>query len=116
MNIVLADLGERLQLLRKSLDISQKDLAVTLKVGQNQISRIENGLGGSIDLLLQLFNYYSDFFHISYLFSEQFQVVRKEEVPPGGNPLHDIALEKMKLMKTDIDDQLTSIISLMERI
>lgn len=114
MNLVLTDLGERLQMLRKALDLSQKDLAATLEVGQNQISRLENGIGGSIELLLQLFNFYGQHFHISLLLSEQFEVIKKGESLSVRNSYNSIAIERLKLMQTEFSDQITDVIKVLE--
>lgn len=115
MKITLADLGERLQTLRKALDLSQKDLAATLEVGQNQISRLENGIGGSLELLLQLFNFYGEHFHIQYLLAESFEVCKKGETMQPKNTYASIALEKLKMLHEEVSEQMNDIISIMEK-
>ena len=114
MNITLPELGERLQMLRKALDLSQKDLAASLEVGQNQISRLENGIGGSLELLLQLLNFYGKNFLICFIFSEQFEVIKKTDDLPVSNTFNSIAVERLKLLQTDFAEQITDIISIME--
>ena len=116
MNLVLADLGERLQLLRRSLELSQKDLALSLNVGQNQISRLETGLGGSIDLLLLLINFYEEHFQICNLFKEHFEIVKKGEAEKETDSYNSIALERLKFLKEEVDEKLQGIIKVMEHI
>ncbi|WP_181308806.1 helix-turn-helix domain-containing protein [Rufibacter sp. XAAS-G3-1] len=116
MNLVLVDLGERLQLLRRSLELSQKDLAQTLSVGQNQISRLENGLGGSIDLLLLLINFYDEHFQICNLFKEHFEIVKKGEDEKETDTYNYIALERLKFLKDEVNEKLEGIIKVMEHI
>ena len=115
MKLTISDLGERLQMYRKTLDLSQKDLAAALESGQqNQISRLENGLGGSLELLLQLVNFYDAHFFTGFLFSEQFEVVRKIEGVPVANTYNSIVVERLKLLQTDITGQISEIIGIME--
>ncbi len=99
MKLVLNDIGERLQSLRKALDLSQKDLATALVVGQNQISRLENGIGGSLELLLDLVNFYSDHFYVNQVFAEDFEVIKKSDVLPQMGTFNSIAVERLKLLK-----------------
>lgn len=68
MSVSIQELGQRLKLLRKQLDLSQESLAESMGVNQNQISRLENGVGGTIELLLLLFSFYSNHFHVDLLF------------------------------------------------
>lgn len=115
MNIILADLGERLQLLRRSLELSQKDLAHTLNVGQNQISRLENGLGGSIDLLLLLINFYDAHFNICHIFKEHFEIVKKGDEMQQTSPYTSIAIERLKMLHSEVNEKMEGIIKVMEQ-
>jgi len=115
MKIALTDLGERLQQLRKSLDLSQSDLATTLQVGQNLISRLENGLGGSLDVLLLLINFYSDHFQLYSLFSEQFEVIKKSDAVSQMSTFTSIAVERLKFIQTDLGQQITDVIDILEK-
>jgi len=115
MKLNLHDLGERLQLLRKGLDLSQKDLAATLETHQNQISRLENGIGGTLELLVQLLNFYSDHFHISFIFSDEFEVIKRSEPLSHMSTFNSIAIERLKILQTDVNGQITDIIGIMEK-
>ena len=76
MEITLKLLGGRLKEMRKALDMLQEDVAKHLDVNQNAISRIENGAGGGINILLKLLNFYSNFFVVEHILSQKFEVVR----------------------------------------
>jgi len=115
MKLTLTDLGERLQMFRKAMDISQKDLAATLEVQQNQISRLENGIGGSLEMLLQLIGFYGEHFHLNSIFSEDFEVIKKSEGLPHLSTFNSIAIERLKLLQTDVSGQITDIIDILEK-
>lgn len=80
-NITLKVLGDRLKQIRESLKIPQKELANKINCKQNAISNLELGKGGSITLLCNLLNFYSDFVYIDLIFSEKFYLIsnRAEE-------------------------------------
>jgi len=115
MKLTLPELGERLQMLRKALDLSQKDLAANLETHQNQISRLENGLGGTLELLIELLNFYSGHFHIGLLFSDEFEVIKKSEPLSHMSTFNSIAVERLRLLQTDFSDQITEVIGIMEK-
>jgi transcriptional regulator with XRE-family HTH domain len=115
MNLTITDLGERLQMLRKAMELSQKELAATLEVQQNQISRLENGIGGTLEMFLQLINYYGEHFHLHSMFSEEFEVIKKSENLSQPLVYNSIAVERLKLLKTEFSDQITDIISIIEK-
>ena len=53
----LSEFGRRVQVVREHLDLSQVQLASKLETNQVLISRLENGLGASIDLLFKFVNF-----------------------------------------------------------
>lgn len=116
MNLDIKNLGERIQMLRKAMNLSQKDLGTALGVSANviqtKISRLENGDGVSTEFLLQLINYFNDHFHVQYLFAENFEVVKKSDpISQQENPYFNIALERLKAVKKDVIE----IVEIMEK-
>lgn len=106
MEITLKLLGGRLKEMRKALDMLQEDVAKHLDVNQNAISRIENGAGGGINVLLKLLNFYSDFFVVEHILSPKFEVVRKSETT---GPLESVAIERLRLLKTELVEEIENI-------
>lgn len=78
-NITLKELGQRLKQVREYLGFSQKELADKVDCKQNAISNIELGKGGSITLLLNLFNFYSSYIYIDLIFTETFYLVSNND-------------------------------------
>lgn len=106
MEITLKLLGGRLKEMRKALDMLQEDVAKHLDVNQNGISRIENGAGGGINVLLKLLNFYSDFFVVEHILSQKFEVVRKSDM---AGPMESVAIERLKLMKNELVEEIEKI-------
>ena len=76
----------------------------------NAISRIENGAGGGINVLLKLLNYYSDFFVVEHILSPKFEVIQKSETT---GPLESVAIERLKLWQKDFNGEIEQIIHLL---
>ena len=113
MEITLKLLGGRLKEMRKALDMLQEDVANHLNVNQNAISRIENGAGGGINVLLKLLNFYSDFFVVEHILSPKFEVVRRSD---SIGPMESVAIERLKLWKEEFNGEIEEIIKLLEKI
>ena len=96
--------------MRKALDMLQEDVAKHLDVNQNAISRIENGAGGGISVLLKLLNYYSDFFVVEHILSPKFEVV---QISDATGPLESVAIERLKLWQQDFNGEIAQIIHLL---
>ena len=60
-NITLPILGTRLKQIREHIGYSQAQLAEQLNCKQNAISNLELGKGGSLKLLFQVLNFYSNY-------------------------------------------------------
>jgi len=114
MTLSLEILGDRLQMLRKALGVSQTDLATSLNVKQVQISRVENGDSGNLELFVDLINFYGKDFYLNLLFSDHFQPVKRADITPGDNILKTIAVERLKVLQSDITEELTSVITIIE--
>lgn len=111
MEITLKLLGGRLKEMRKALDMHQEDVAKHLGVNQNAISRIENGAGGGINVLLKLLNFYSDFFVVEHILSQKFEVTQRS-IETG--PIESVAIERLKLWQEEFNDEIWKIIQLLE--
>lgn len=78
-NITLPILGTRLKQIREHIGYSQAQLAEQLNCKQNAISNLELGKGGSLKLLFQVLNFYSNYVFIDLIFSEKFYLISKTE-------------------------------------
>lgn len=115
MNITLSAIGEKLIALRTSLGLSQKNIADAMGVSQTQISKMENGKGGSIDLLLQVFEFYGTTHQATFVFTDAFEVVLPPQVPASALH-HTIALEKLTLLEGEISQQLGEVKKLLRAV
>lgn len=78
-NITLPILGTRLKQIREHIGYSQAQLAEQLNCKQNAISDLELGKGGSLKLLFQVLNFYSNYVFIDLIFSEKFYLISNTE-------------------------------------
>lgn len=78
-NITLPILGTRLKQIREHIRYSQAQLAEQLNCKQNAISNLELGKGGSLKLLFQVLNFYSNYVFIDLIFSEKFYLISNTE-------------------------------------
>lgn len=78
-NITLPILGTRLKQIREHIGYSQAQLAEQLNCKQNAISNLELGKGGSLKLLFQVLNFYSNYVFIDLIFSEKFYLISTPE-------------------------------------
>ena len=78
-NITLPILGTRLKQIREHIGYSQAQLAEQLNCKQNAISNLELGKGGSLKLLFQVLNFYSNYVLIDLIFSEKFYLISNTE-------------------------------------
>lgn len=78
-NITLPVLGTRLKQIREHIGYSQAQLAEELNCKQNAISNLELGKGGSLKLLFQVLNFYSNYVFIDLIFSEKFYLISNTE-------------------------------------
>ena len=106
MEITLKLLGGRLKEMRKAMGMLQEDVAKHLDVNQNAISRIENGSGGGISILLKLLNYYGNFFVVEHILSQKFEVVR---ISDTTGPMESVAIERLRLLKDELVEEIENI-------
>ena len=78
-NITLPILGTRLKQIREHIGYSQAQLAEQLNCKQNALSNLELGKGGSLKLLFQVLNFYSNYVFIDLIFSEKFYLISNTE-------------------------------------
>lgn len=78
-NITLPILSTRLKQIREHIGYSQAQLAEQLNCKQNAISNLELGKGGSLKLLFQVLNFYSNYVFIDLIFSEKFYLISNTE-------------------------------------
>lgn len=78
--ITLEVLGQRLMQIRETLGLTQKELADKFNKTQNTISLIENGKSASINTLLPLLTYYSQYIYLNYLFSKNFRIIKMDSL------------------------------------
>lgn len=78
-NITFPVLGTRLKQIREHVGYSQAQLAEQLNCKQNAISNLELGKGGSLKLLFQVLNFYSNYVFIDLIFSEKFYLISNTE-------------------------------------
>lgn len=109
MNIALSDIGEKLKSFRKTLNLSQKDVAVAMGVHQSQLSKIEIGEGASIELLLQVLNYYGSNYHIKYILADSFDIVMGAAGDLVTSPYNSIAVERLSLLGEEVNAQLVEV-------
>jgi transcriptional regulator with XRE-family HTH domain len=91
-----AQIGDRLKQLRLASNLSQNDIAQKLNTHQNAISRIENGQGGTLDLLFELVNFYSDVFYVGNFFQSNFVVILNSEIDNKELRYKDLIVSLLK--------------------
>lgn len=109
MNIALSDIGEKLNAFRKTLGLSQKEVAVAMGVHQTQISKFENGEGSSVELLFQVLNYYGTHYGIKYVIADTFDIVTGSAGDSLSSPYNSIAVEKLSLLGEEVNAQLVEV-------
>lgn len=90
------EIGERLRQLRVASNLSQIEIAKKLDTHQNAISRMENGQGGTLDLLFLMVNFYSKIFYVGNFFHSHFEVMLNSDVEEKGLEFKDLIKEILK--------------------
>lgn len=110
MKLALNDLGQRLEMMRKALDLSQKDVAERIETTQAQVSRMESGTGGSLPVLIDLLNLYADHFHLGSFFLPHFEIVKNSEGVRQQDAYYTIVVERLKMLRSTVSHEITEII------
>lgn len=108
-NITLPILGTRLKQIREHIGYSQAQLAEQLNCKQNAISNLELGKGGSLKLLFQVLNFYSNYVFIDLIFSEKFYLIssREEDEAQKAN-YNSVIIEIIRQSEKNYEDAMSN--------
>lgn len=108
-NITLPILGTRLKQIREHIGYSQAQLAEQLNCKQNAISNLELGKGGSLKLLFQVLNFYSNYVFIDLIFSEKFYLIsRREEDEAQKANYNSVIIEIIRQSEKNYEDAMSN--------
>lgn len=108
-NITLPILGTRLKQIREHIGYSQAQLAEQLNCKQNAISNLELGKGGSLKLLFQVLNFYSNYVFIDLIFSEKFYLISQcEEDEAHKANYNSVIIEIIKQSEKNYEDAISN--------
>ena len=105
-NITLEEFGRRLKDIRESLGITQCELAEKTGVYQATISIVESGKSASFKVLIPMLCYYSQYIYLNYLFSENFQILKIDNIqkPNIGSVIKTLLEEGMTVFNKELED------------
>ena len=108
-NITLPILGTRLKQIREHIGYSQAQLAEQLNCKQNAISNLELGKGGSLKLLFQVLNFYSNYVFIDLIFSEKFYLISNTEEDEAQKANYNsVKIEIIRQSEKNYDDAMSN--------
>ena len=108
-NITLPILGTRLKQNREHIGYSQAQLAEQLNCKQNAISNLELGKGGSLKLLFQVLNFYSNYVFIDLIFSEKFYLISNTEEDEAQKANYNsVIIEIIRQSEKNYDDAMSN--------
>lgn len=108
-NITLPILGTRLKQIREHIGYSQAQLAEQLNCKQNAISNLELGKGGSLKLLFQVLNFYSNYVFIDLIFSEKFYLISNTEEDEAQKANYNsVIIEIIKQSEKNYEDAISN--------
>ena len=108
-NITLPILGTRLKQIREHIGYSQAQLAEQLNCKQNAISNLELGKGGSLNLLFQVLNFYSNYVFIDLIFSEKFYLISNTEEDEAQKANYNsVIIEIIRQSEKNYDDAMSN--------
>ena len=108
-NITLPILGTRLKQIREHIGYSQAQLAEQLNCKQNAISNLELGKGGSLKLLFQVLNFYSNYVFIDLIFSEKFYLISNtEEDEAQKDNYNSVIIEIIRQSEKNYEDAMSN--------
>lgn len=108
-NITLPILGTRLKQIREHIGYSQAQLAEQLNCKQNAISNLELGKGGSLKLLFQVLNFYSNYVFIDLIFNEKFYLISNTEEDEAQKANYNsVIIEIIRQSEKNYDDAMSN--------
>lgn len=118
------EIGERLQLVRKGLNLTQGEVAKELGTTQNKISKIEQGGSVNTPIFIKLLAFYSQSISLNVLFAEKIDFVTHQNLFDKSFVLSKVIKEKLNLlrlstshtiqqMKDEVENTLDDTISLL---
>jgi transcriptional regulator with XRE-family HTH domain len=115
----MQEFGKRVQAIREQvLNMSQSELAEKINTSQVLLSRIENGIGGSINVVFDLVNYLnSKNIAAKEIFGKQFSIDRVVQVPGNSKKARTQIEKKVKELQKSMSadfDKLLLLLSLQE--
>ena len=114
-NITLPILGTRLKQIREHIGYSQAQLAEQLNCKQNAISNLELGKGGSLKLLFQVLNFYSNYVFIDLIFSEKFYLISNTEEDEAQKANYNsVIIEIIRQSEKNYEDAMSNAIKELE--
>ena len=94
------EIGLRIQLIRKHLGMTQKELADVTSTNQNIVSRLENGEGGTIQYLFTVLGFFkSRDVYVKNFLEDDFDVATTDNPHSNKEQISDM----MKEMKNHLD-------------
>ena len=108
-NITLPILGTRLKQIREHIGYSQAQLAEQLNCKHTAISNLELGKGGSLKLLFQVLNFYSNYVFIDLIFSEKFYLISNTEEDEAQKANYNsVIIEIIRQSEKNYDDAMSN--------
>jgi len=92
-------IGKRMLNYRLALNLKQTELEAKTNLTQNTISKVENGLGGSLEAFLALLNFYAKYFNVNNILTEDFSIVRDSLEQQTSKSYNVLALMKIKALE-----------------
>ncbi|MDM8242852.1 helix-turn-helix transcriptional regulator [Phocaeicola barnesiae] len=104
--LTLPLLGNRFKQIREYLGLSQIQLAEKLECKQSAISNLELGKGGSLKLVFNLLNFFSDYVYIDMIFNQHFYLISNDDKDARKNTYNSVIVEVIKQAESDFFNSL----------
>lgn len=95
-------IGKRMLNYRLALNLKQTELEAKTNLSQNTISKVENGLGGSLEAFLTLLNFYAKHFNINNILNKDFSIVKESLEQQTSKSYNALALMKLTALEDKI--------------
>ena len=104
--LTLPLLGNRFKQIREYLGLSQIQLAEKLECKPSAISNLELGKGGSLKLVFNLLNFFSDYVYIDMIFNQHFYLISNDDKDARKNTYNSVIVEVIKQAESDFFNSL----------